>query len=72
MKYCEIFLRSGGSITTTEMEEDEAAKLQMAFKEQAPGILEFKDDVGVLLLRMADIICVCCNDEQAIKTAGFT
>jgi len=72
VKYCVIFLRSGETMYSGEMEDKEAEKLKTCFKEQTPGILEFQDDEGVFLLRMADVVCVCCNKEQTIRAAGFT
>jgi len=72
VKYCVIFLRSGETMYSGEMEDDEAAKLQKDFKEQTPGILEFQDEEGVFLLRITDVVCVCCNKEQTSRAVGFT
>lgn len=65
-----IWLCSGESIYGT-MDYREAEKLKQAYTGKTPGVLEFTDTEGVLLLEVRNIAALAINSARQEMAAGF-
>jgi len=65
-----IWLYSGQIIDGT-MEDDEAERLRITYRNRLPGIQEFTDTEGVVLLEIKDVSALGINKAISSKKAGF-
>lgn len=70
MKDYIVFLASGESVYGT-MSDTEAARLRQAFIDKAPGVLEFSDTQGALLLETGSIMALALNNVGSNQQVGF-
>lgn len=72
MKEYIIWLVANGGGPVGTMEDDEAERLKQAFKEQRPGIYEFKDTDGSTLVDLRQVAVLAINDvPDTDRKAGF-
>lgn len=70
MKSYIVFLKSGESLYGV-MDDAEAEKLKQAYINKTPGVMEFTDTEGVILLESQNIVSLALNEPCKEITVGF-